>query len=467
MNAKNETTKSKHNLKRFSPGLMLLLHYLTLSIFTMIYFGLIHGRLPQNRKNDPSTAKAIGFLFIPIFNFYWLFFSYLRVRIRINEQLEFRGLNHRLSRGFTLTLCIIAMIPYVNFLALLILEPIFAYKIIKRSNMIIAHDLKPYDTIEEHDTPIVPPPPDDEWDYTSPPPQEKDFNLISTYKEYLEGMQLKPISSSISSSIPNYMISHKIGSGGFATVYMAKDEYGKNVAIKMPKFLDGTLDSSVYDKFKSEAELWTNLKHPNIVEVYGSGLDPLPFIVMGLMEGGDLKQLMSRYSLTHGEATEIMLPIIDAVSYAHRMASVHRDLKLENILFTSDGIPKISDWGIGKFMASESATKTVGTKGTLLYSAPEQISKKKFGKVDWSTDIFQLGIVFYEMLTNVNPFYDEDSAGIVGNILYEKVEAPSTINPQIPHELDLIVLKALEKRKEDRWRSADVMYHELKKASRK
>ena len=216
---------------------------------------------------------------------------------------ELLGIENQVSRAFILILCIIELpflitselsifipiLAFVSLLPFLIIDPIFAYKIIKRSNLIVAHDLKPHDTIKEHDVPIVTPPLDD-GDYTSPPPGEKDYNLIRIYKKYLEGTQLKPISSSISSSIPNYIISHKIGSGGFATVYLAKDEYGKNVAIKMPKFLDGTLDSSIFDKFESEAELWTNLKHPNIVEVYERGQDPLPFIVMEIMEGGDLRE---------------------------------------------------------------------------------------------------------------------------------------------------------------------------------
>ena len=283
------------------------------------------------------------------------------------------------------------------------------------------------------------------------------------YTQYLSKTSAQLVASSKQNIIPGYFIYEKIGAGGSATVYKAKNNLGQDVALKLPKFLDGTLDMSVFNKFESEASMWKKLHHENIAEVYKSGLDPLPYISMELMEGGNLQDLMRHHRLSIEEAVNIMIQMLDAISYAHRMASVHRDLKPENILFTIDGIPKITDWGIGKFMASESATKTVGTKGTLLYSAPEQISKKKFGKIDWSTDVFQLGIVFYEMLTNVNPFYDEDSAGIVGNILYEKVEAPSIINPQIPHELDQIVLKALEKRKEDRWRSADIMYHELKR----
>ncbi|MDP7266185.1 MAG: protein kinase, partial [Candidatus Thermoplasmatota archaeon] len=121
-------------------------------------------------------------------------------------------------------------------------------------------------------------------------------------------------------------------------------------------------------------------------------------------------------------------------------------------------------WGIGKLMASESTTKTVGAKGTLAYSAPEQISKKKYGSVDWSTDIFQIGIVGYEMLTGENPFLDEDPIGIMGRITNEEVKPPSEYNPEIPPQVDTVILKALEKRKEDRWRSADVMYDRLRRA---
>jgi len=283
------------------------------------------------------------------------------------------------------------------------------------------------------------------------------------YKNYLSKSSNIPISSSVENTLPNYNIESKIGSGGSATVYKAIDDQGYEVAIKLPKFMDETLDSSVFDKFESEAKMWKNLEHDNIIELYESGLDPLPFIAMGLADGGNLKQLMAKYELSVDDATTIMIQILDGMAYAHRMATVHRDLKPENILFTEDGTAKISDWGIGKFMASEGATKTIGTKGTLLYCAPEQISKKKFGKVDWATDVFQLGTIFYEMVTGDNPFYDEDSAGIMGKILSEDAEPPSRLNSEVPRELDDIIMKALEKRKEDRWSSAEVMYHELKR----
>ena len=295
-----------------------------------------------------------------------------------------------------------------------------------------------------------PPPP-----HTSSPARNIDIGPVPT---------LERAPASIENTIPDYTISHKLGSGGFATVYKAKDIGGRDVAIKMPRFLEETLDSSIYEKFESEANMWKMLKHKNIVEFYCSILDPYPALVMELMEGGSLKGLMRYRRLTTHEALSIFIQLVDAISYAHRMASIHRDIKPENILFTKDGIPKLTDWGIGKFMASESATKTVGAKGTLAYSAPEQVSRKKFGEVDWSTDIFQIAVVGYEILTGINPFMEDDPVGIMGKIINDDVTPPSHLNPEISPRVDTVILKALEKRKEDRWRSADVMYDRLRAA---
>ncbi len=273
----------------------------------------------------------------------------------------------------------------------------------------------------------------------------------------------QPIEGKFRYIVPNYTITHRTGSGGSAVVYKGIDRDGKPVAIKLPKFLDGTLDTAVYNKFGSEAKIWAKLRHKNIVKFRKCLLDPVPCLIMELMEGGNLKDRMKTKKLTIREAFDIFLQLVDAISYAHRMASIHRDIKPENILFTRGGRPKISDWGIGKFMASVTETAGDEKKGTLAYSAPEQASPKKYGKIDWSTDIFQLGILFYEMLTGKNPFMADDPAGIITNILYETVEPPSSINSNISPELETIIMKALEKEKENRWRSADIMFHELKR----
>jgi tRNA A-37 threonylcarbamoyl transferase component Bud32 len=302
---------------------------------------------------------------------------------------------------------------------------------------------------------------DDEKTEESPKPGAEVEKHDISYRSKLSSPGLLDVRDSLKKLIPDYYITHKIGSGGFATVYRAYDQEKNVVAIKLPKFIDETVGASVLDQFKAEADMWTKLKHENIVSFYDSDIRPVPYMVIELLEGGNLKELMDKIRIPVPEVIEIMLGLLDGLSYAHRMASVHRDIKPENILFTKDGVPKISDWGIGKFMASEGSMKSIGSKGTLAYGSPEQISKKKFGEVDWQTDVFQLGILFYEMLTGVNPFYDEDALGIVGNITGETPDLPSSINPDVPAFLDKIIMKALEKQKKDRWRSSEAMFHEL------
>ncbi len=296
---------------------------------------------------------------------------------------------------------------------------------------------------------------DDDDELPLPPPPED-------LKEHLGTLNLEAVAGHMKNIIPGYIITDKLGAGGFATVYKAINKDGVGVAIKMPKFLDETIDSSVLNKFKAESDIWKKLKHKNIVTFLDSDIRPVPYMTIELMEGGNLGDLLKDHRLSIQEAKPLMLGILDGLSYAHRMASVHRDIKPENILFTKDGIPKIGDWGIGKFMASESVSQSIGTKGTFLYSAPEQFDKDTYGQVDWSTDIFQIGVVFYEMLTGINPFKADELAAVMGRILTINPPPPSSSNPDIPPEIDEIVMKCLEKQKEDRWRSTDVLYSKLR-----
>ena len=243
---------------------------------------------------------------------------------------------------------------------------------------------------------------------------------------------------------------------------------GKEVALKIPKTDDimATMDTEVIEKFRSEAEIWKRLEHSNIVTLLSGKTEPIPHMTMELMTGGNLKQLMKNHTLTVGETVHIMEQVLKGLSFAHRMASVHRDLKPENILFTADGVAKITDWGIGKFMASVGKSQSVGIKGTLDYCAPEQYDRREYGKVDWQTDIFQVGAMFYELLTGTNPFEGEDFADCMGKVLRYSPEPPSSINSDVLKELDEIVMGAIEKKKEDRWDSGAVMLNELKRAIR-
>ena len=285
-----------------------------------------------------------------------------------------------------------------------------------------------------------------------------------SYTRFLVEPTRKPAPEHIKRLLSKYRITSFLGAGGFANVYEGTDTDGLNVAIKIPQFqMKKTMDSTTLKKFAIEAQIWTKLHHENIVGIYTTGIKPLPHIVMELMDGGSLDGLMKNHQPTVREAVHIMFQILRGVSYAHQMATVHRDLKPENILFTSDGVVKITDWGIGKYMASEGITKTIETKGTIAYSAPEQFDSREYGKVDWQTDIFQLGILFYDMLTGVKPFDGKGIADVMGKVLAYEPELPSKLNPDVPTELDEIVMGALEKCKDDRWNSSAVMLHELKK----
>ena len=287
-----------------------------------------------------------------------------------------------------------------------------------------------------------------------------------SYVRFLSPPAPKPAPEHIKDILLDYKITQVLGSGGFAKVYKAIGPFGKEVALKIPKTDDimATMDMDVINRFKSEAELWMRLEHTNIVTLHSGKTQPLPHMAMELMEGGNLKQLMKNHNLTIGEAVHIMEQVLKGLSFAHRMASVHRDLKPENILFTADGVAKITDWGIGKFMASAGKSQSVGIKGTLDYCAPEQYNKRQYGKVDWQTDIFQVGVMFYEMLTGENPFAGEDFADCMGKVLMFEPEPPSTLNPEAPKEMDEVIMKAIAKKKEDRWDSGAVMLSKLKDA---
>ncbi len=291
----------------------------------------------------------------------------------------------------------------------------------------------------------------------------QEINPSDSYVRFLSPPSRKPAPQHIGNILPDIHITHILGSGGSAEVYGARDDSEKVIAVKIPHMrFDATIDASAYDRFAKEADLWRKLKHRNIVSFYSASDQPLPYITIELMEGGSLRLLMNAHRLTVPEVLHIITQILEGLSYAHRLGIVHRDLKPQNILFSTDGTAKITDWGIGKFMLSATMSKTKGTKGTMNYCAPEQFDRKKYGQVDWQTDIFQIGVMLYEMLTGVNPFTDDESAGVMGKVLGQEPDPPSSLNPEIPPALDEIVLGALEKIKGYRWRSTDVMLFQLK-----
>lgn len=252
-----------------------------------------------------------------------------------------------------------------------------------------------------------------------------------------------------------------VGSGGFADVYKARrKEDGLIVAMKIPKVKPN--ETTPVDDFLKEAEIWSKLEHPYIVNVVEYGTKPVPWIAMEYMDNGSLRQMIGKLSLRDAMSTAIKL--CDALCYTHNhYGIIHRDIKPENILYDKNNNPKLADWGLVKVMLSLTK-KEVGM--TLQYASPEQTNSDKYGKTDRQTDIYQLGAVLYEMVTGQNPIKGENPAEIVWNITQGEIRKPSEVKPGLPETLDDIILKSLAKRKEDRYSYMPEMLVALKEFAR-
>lgn len=232
-----------------------------------------------------------------------------------------------------------------------------------------------------------------------------------------------------------------IGRGGFARVFKSRRHDEKFVAVKIPSSSDAATGKS----FISELMNWTGLEHENIVRVHDFNILPIPYFEMELC---DCALSEKQFPLDANSSAWIIFNICEGLKYAHSKSIIHQDLKPQNILL-NDGIPKISDWGLSK-VATTSGTSSLGGY-TPLYAAPEQISKK-FGKRDPRTDIWQVGAIFYEIVTGKTPFEGDDPVMIMSGITMEDPEPPSSINPEA-EMLDPIIMKCLEKKQDKRYQS--------------
>lgn len=229
-----------------------------------------------------------------------------------------------------------------------------------------------------------------------------------------------------------------IGSGGFARVFKVKRRDGKIVAVKIPINMDEAIGRS----FLREITSWQRLNHRNIVSLLDANILPIPYLEQEYMESGNLESPKKPFDVA--KACEIVFDIAEGLKYAHKQGIVHRDLKPQNILLSEDGIPKITDWGLSRIMAESKSLTPHGY--TPAYAAPEQISPKNFGKPDERTDIYQLGVIFYNLLTNDLPFKGDDLIEIAFAIVNEMPAAPSELNPEAK-EVDRIVLRCLMKKR--------------------
>ena len=267
----------------------------------------------------------------------------------------------------------------------------------------------------------------------------------------------------IGKTISHYKILDKLGEGGMGVVYKAEDlKLGRTVAIK---FLPTHLASSEENKnrFMREAKSAAVLNHPNILSIYEiDEEDSSLFLVMEFVDGETLKTHIPKVTKGTGlpvaQAIEWLEQISNGLKTAHDMNIIHRDIKTENIMINKDGRLKIMDFGLAKLKDHAGITKAGTSLGTLSYMAPEQAHGMP---ADNRSDIWSLGVVFYEILTGELPFKSEHEAGLFYIIANEAPAPPNLLNKKVPHQLDAVVMKMLEKEPDKRFQNVDELLKTL------
>lgn len=291
----------------------------------------------------------------------------------------------------------------------------------------------------------------------------RDRSTSSSYRDRESPVSTKVIGDFPGELLEKYIPLEKLGEGGFGKVFKVKRKGGTlPLAVKVPK-----LEESARKYLMKEMEVWRNLNHPNIVKLYDAFIEPIPHIEMEYIEGYNLNGEIIRDLDTYPkpanpeEAIKLIRETGEGIKHAHDRDIVHRDIKPSNILLTENFTPKITDWGLAKIGAKSTTTSSI--KGlTLLYSAPEQIDEEEYGKTDKRTDIYQLGVLFYELITGRLPYTGTTPAQISLKITNPNIKPipPSKIDPRLSI-FDGIFEKLLAKRKEDRYKSMDQVLEAL------
>jgi len=260
-----------------------------------------------------------------------------------------------------------------------------------------------------------------------------------------------------------YRVVRKLGSGGMADVYLAEDEeLGRRVAIKILNERHAN-DEQFVERFRREAKNAAGLSHPNIVSIYDRGeAEGTYYIAMEYLDGRSLKELVvARGPLPVGDAIAFTREVLSALRFAHRKGVVHRDIKPHNVMADADGRLKVTDFGIARAGASQ-MTEAGSIIGTAQYLSPEQA---RGAAVDQRSDLYSVGIVLYELLTGAVPFNGETPVEIAMRHLSDTPQPPSMKRPEIPPDLDMIVLRALAKNPDDRFQTAAEMDAELERVA--
>jgi len=256
-----------------------------------------------------------------------------------------------------------------------------------------------------------------------------------------------------------YRLEEELGRGEFGVVYKAYDtNVNKSVAIKIiniPRNCDLEKREKLRKRFEREATALTVLTHRNIAEISDVGrIRQSPFLVFPYLPGGTLESRLGN-PIPYTNAVRILIPIAKALSYAHKNRFIHRDIKPSNILFTDNGDPILSDFGLAKSLSDDHLTQSVeaGFTGTFLYAAPEQLE----GRAYYQSDIYSLGVIFYQMVTGQIPFRDN----WVKKFSKPYPEKPGSYVPDLPGAVDEVILLATARDLEDRFDDMDIFVERL------
>lgn len=261
-----------------------------------------------------------------------------------------------------------------------------------------------------------------------------------------------------------YRIEKKIGEGGMSIVYAAKDIITKkSVAIKIIKG-DMMANPVNLSRFEREARAAASLSHPNIVRVINLGTyEGRPYMANELINGQNLRAVLDIRTISPLEACDIMYQLTSAVVHAHEHSVIHRDIKPQNVYLTADGTIKLGDFGIATFENSARLTRSETIIGSVHYLAPE-ISRGQ--PASFLSDIYSLGVTFFELITNRVPFEDDTPVSVAIRHIKDKFPSPRKYMPSTPKEIERIILKACRKNPQERYKSAADMRKDIERILR-